>query len=168
MSLQTHFMSRQTYLHATLECHSVALHVKMFREQCPSQPTDHEETGSQGCEETFSSFGPHGRVGGRQKVYTYLRALDSAGDENQLRLWESDPDPAVALQYGRANERKMSIPIELHEPAGARAADLTVHPNDAEQVHGWEAGLRAARDNAVAEAELLLLWPHPTPSPSIT
>ena len=77
-----HFMSRQTFEHITLECHSVCLHIKMFGKQCPSQPTDLEESGSDECEKTFRSFGGFSRSGGRRRNYNFLEALDAAGDEN--------------------------------------------------------------------------------------
>merc|ERR1711965_450215 len=77
-TLAEHFMSRQSFEHCQLECHSVCLHIKMFGMQCPSQPTDLEETGSDDCEVTFSRMGGHGKIGGRRRNYTFCEALDGA------------------------------------------------------------------------------------------
>ena len=43
-TLQVHFMSRQTFEHVSMECHSIMLHIKMFGVQCPSQPTCCDES----------------------------------------------------------------------------------------------------------------------------
>ena len=74
-------MSRQTFEHVSLELHSICLHIKMFGIQCPSQPTDTAESGSDECEKQFRSFGGFSRSGGRRRNYNILEALDAAGDE---------------------------------------------------------------------------------------
>ena len=155
-TLKDHFMSRQSFEHCVLECHSVCLHIKMFGVQCPSQPTDLDETGSDDCEKTFSSFGGHGKLGGRRKDYTFGEALDGAGDENQLAAWADDSDPELKLEYGRANSRKHGrFDMTLHEPASLPPADLTVHPTSAEQVVAFERGLVSARARAIARGMVL-------------
>ena len=149
-TLKEHFMSRQTYEHITLECHSVMLHIKMFGVQCPSQPTDLEETGSDECEKTFRSFGGFSRTQGRRRNYNVLDAVDAAGDENQRNAWEGDEDSEVQLEYyGRGNQ-SLEYDESLHEPPGTAAADLTIHPSSAALIDAFERGLQAARARAVA------------------
>ena len=149
-TLKEHFMSRQSFEHCTMECHSVCLHIKMFGVQCPSQPTDLDETGSDDCEKTFSSFGGHGKIGGRRKDYTFCEALDGAGDENQLAAWADDSDAELRLEYGSAHRKHGRFDMTLHEPAGLLRADLTIHPTSGEQVAAFERGLVSARARAVA------------------
>jgi hypothetical protein len=153
-TLKEHFMSRQTFEHITLECHSICLHIKAFGLQCPSQPTDTAETGSDECEKQFSSIGGFSRCGGRQRVYNFLQALNAAGDENQLNLWEVDSDPDLKLQYGRSNP-SFEYDEKLHEPLGAITADLTVHPSSQTQVAAFERGLQCARRRAVSRGMVL-------------
>ena len=148
-TLKEHYMSRQTYEHITLECHSLMLHIKMFGVQCPSQPTDLEETGSDECEKTFRSFGGFSRTQGRRHNYNILDALDAAGDENQLNAWEGDQDSEVRLEYGRGNQ-SLEYDESLHEAPGSAAADLTIHPAAAALVDAFERGLQSARAKAVA------------------
>ena len=154
-TLKEHFMSRQSFEHCVLECHSVCLHIKMFGVQCPSQPTDLDETGSDDCEKTFSSFGGHSKLGGRRKNYTFCEAVDGAGDENQLAAWADDSDPELRLEYGQAHRKHGRFDMTLHELAGLQPADLTIHPTSSEQVAAFERGLQRARVRAIARGMVL-------------
>ena len=147
-------MSRQTFEHVTLELHSICLHIKMFGVQCPSQPTDTADTGSDECEKQFRSFGGFTRSGGRRRNYNACEALDAAGDENQLSLWERDNDPELQLEYGRGNY-SLEYNESFHEPSPQAAADLAIHPTGPGLVAAFEHGLVSARRHTVAVAVAL-------------
>ena len=153
-TLKEHFMSRQTFEHVTLECHSVCLHIKMFGVQCPSQPTDLEESGSDECEKTFRSFGGFSRSQGRRRNYTFLEAIDGASDENQLNMWETDTDPELRLEYGRGNIT-LEYDETLHEPSPIAGANLADHPDAAALIDAFERGLQSARRRAVTRGMVL-------------
>ena len=130
------------------------LHIKMFGIQCPSQPTDLEESGSDECEKTFRSFGGFSRSAGRRRNYNFLEALDAAGDENQLSAWEGEQDSSLHIEYGRGNQ-SLEYDESLHEPPGFQAADLAIHPPAASLVAAFERGLQRARVRAIARGMVL-------------
>lgn len=150
LTLAENFMSRQSFEHCVLGCHSVCLHIKMFSVLCPSQPTDLDETGSDGAEKRFASFGGSGLCAGRRRVYSFVETLNGAGDENQLSAWGSDADPGLRLHYGSAGSHHDAYDHALHELPGVADADLTIYPTPPEGVAAFERGLVSARRRAVA------------------
>ena len=80
LTLKESFVSRQTYEHVSLQCHTAMLLVKAHGVMCPSVPVNLTKTGTDSCETIFSILGGHGALKGLTRNYTVAQALEGAGD----------------------------------------------------------------------------------------
>jgi hypothetical protein len=96
--------SKETFQHLVLSCESAALKIRLFSQKYKHAPMCLSRTGSDCCEELFSSLAGCGRLQINRREVTANDALEMIGDLIQLKCYEGDPE--TPLKLGRKHEKR--------------------------------------------------------------
>jgi hypothetical protein len=137
LTLGNNFLTKECYSDLVQSCHEAVLQTIVFAMHAPSLPLGLKFSGSNVCENSFSSAGGYRGIHGNRN-YTVLDYLEWEDRLYVLRCLE-----IAGIRRGRAQHRKQEWDSRYHEPHLSNAEldrILTTHHRNAMKTRSWNAG----------------------------
>ena len=137
LTLKNNFLTKECYSDLVLSCHEAVLQTIVFAMHAPSLPLGLKFSGSNVCENSFSSAGGYRGIFGNRN-YTILDYLEWEEKQYVMRCLE-----IAGIRRGRAQHRKQEWDSRYHEPnLSSVELDriLTEHHRNVLKTRSWNAG----------------------------
>jgi hypothetical protein len=167
-TLKNAWITPETFQDVLLSCHYAVLLLMTFRDRFPHLSLPYWLTGTDSCEDLFSSLGSFVQ---NKRVYTYLDGLQII----RSQVWGLLQSARSTVDI-RGTRRRLQHNVWDEEPDAEARADPEPYPADAAIREAWQAGASDARAWAVtcgmqpstAGAEMPAWWLAPHEHDNIT
>ena len=132
---ETDFITREAFQDVVLSCHFVVLLIKIFRDFHPNVGIPFDLTGTDVCEDYFSSLGSWNM---NKRTYTIREALQTTRSQIRLKVLESVGNVKIPK---RKTRQKANWDGEEHKD---HPTDTTIYPTEVEMQDDWAQGVAQA------------------------
>ena len=137
-SLKENFITMQCYTDVIISCHAAVLHIRAGRIFTPSEEMILSKTGSNCCEDYFSS---NGSFVMNRHTYRFADMVETLPKMNRVNEIRADPD---APTVPKGHKKQIDIWDEgnetpIHKP------DLKDYPTDDQLIEAWDSGISRAQ-----------------------
>ena len=143
-TLGSNFITKQTYQHLVLSCHSAVNLIRTFRDYCPSQECKLNKSGSDVCERVFADCGGFGAIINHVRNYSFAEFRRMCDRFDQLANFAVDSNGNAGLKFEKAH-KKQEFKNKIMEDMNQEKSDMLDYPDDTQMIQAWKAGENAAK-----------------------